>query len=33
VPEHQARTFFLQMEQVEIFADTAVIALLGFLQA
>src|SRR5690606_11018262 len=33
VPEDHARRFFLQMEQVQLLADTAVIALLGFLDA
>jgi hypothetical protein len=32
VPEHQARRLFLQVEQVELLADLAVVALLGFLE-
>ena len=31
VPEHHARTFFLEVEQVEFTAELAVVALLGFL--
>ncbi len=30
VPEHNARTFFLEMEQIHFAAQTAVIALFGF---
>src|SRR3546814_12479940 len=33
VPEHQPRRFFLQVEQILLPADAAVIALLGFLDA
>src|SRR3546814_3667881 len=33
VPEHQPRRFFLQVEQVLLPADAAVVALLGFLDA
>jgi hypothetical protein len=32
VPEHHARAFFLLMEQVELLADLAMVALLGFFQ-
>src|SRR3546814_17158120 len=32
VPEHQPRRFFLQVEQILLPADAAVIALLGFLE-
>ncbi len=32
MPEHEARAFFLQMEQVERLADLAVVALVGFLE-
>ena len=32
MPEHRARRLFLEMEQVEVLADAAVIALLGFFQ-
>ena len=31
VPEHHARAFFLEMEQVQLAAEPAVVALLGFL--
>ena len=33
VPEHGARRLLLEVEQVEVLADAAVIALLGFLEA
>jgi hypothetical protein len=33
VPEHHARRFFLQVEQVELLADLAVVALFGFFDA
>jgi hypothetical protein len=33
VPEHHARRLFLGMEQVELAAELAVIALLGLLEA
>ena len=33
MPEHHARRLFLQVEQVQLLADAAVIALLGFLDA
>ena len=32
MPEHQARRFFLQVEELELAGDLAVVALLGFLQ-
>jgi hypothetical protein len=32
VPEHDARPFFLEMEQVHLAAELAMVALLGFLQ-
>jgi hypothetical protein len=33
VPEHHAGRFFLLVEQVQLLADLAVVALLGFLDA
>ena len=32
VPEHGARRFFLEMEQIHLAAELAVVALLGFLE-
>jgi hypothetical protein len=32
VPEHQARRLFLHVEQVQLLAELAVVALLGFFE-